>query len=58
MRDVLATTKAQKLAITDTASAFELNGYQPTLIHSAKTNIKITTQEDLKLANYFLEHLC
>lgn len=39
------------IAITDDASAMELYGYHPKLIPGSSTNIKITTPDDLLIAN-------
>ena len=42
------------LNITDEASAIELLELESVIIPSSKSNIKITTPEDLKLANFYL----
>jgi len=41
-------------AITDEASAMELAGYQPRLIAGEARNLKITTPDDLELADFFI----
>jgi|TARA_B100002003_G_C14054597_1_gene507823 2-C-methyl-D-erythritol 4-phosphate cytidylyltransferase len=40
--------------ITDEASAMERAGLGPLLVHSHQDNIKITTPEDLRLAELLL----
>lgn len=42
------------LDITDEASAMELAGYQPRLIEGDARNLKVTTPEDLQLAEFLL----
>jgi 2-C-methyl-D-erythritol 4-phosphate cytidylyltransferase len=42
-------------AITDEASAVELQGLQPKIIEGRPDNIKITRPEDLALAQFYLE---
>jgi 2-C-methyl-D-erythritol 4-phosphate cytidylyltransferase len=42
-------------AITDEASALELQGLQPKIVEGYPTNIKITRPEDLALAQFYLE---
>ncbi len=42
-------------AITDEASALELQGLQPKIVEGRPDNIKITRPEDLALAQFFLE---
>ncbi|QIZ75561.1 2-C-methyl-D-erythritol 4-phosphate cytidylyltransferase [Ferrimonas lipolytica] len=41
-------------AITDEASAMELQGWQPTLVSGRPDNIKVTHPDDLRLAELFL----
>lgn len=43
-----------KLVVTDESSAIEYAGGSPMLVEGASDNIKITTPEDLVLAEYFL----
>ncbi|WP_029151796.1 2-C-methyl-D-erythritol 4-phosphate cytidylyltransferase [Methylovulum miyakonense] len=42
-------------AITDEASALELQGQQPKIVEGRPDNIKITRPEDLALANFYME---
>jgi 2-C-methyl-D-erythritol 4-phosphate cytidylyltransferase len=42
-------------AITDEASALELQGLQPKIVEGRPDNIKITRSEDLALAHFFME---
>jgi 2-C-methyl-D-erythritol 4-phosphate cytidylyltransferase len=42
-------------AVTDEASALELNGFQPKIVEGRPDNIKITRPEDLALAQFYLE---
>jgi 2-C-methyl-D-erythritol 4-phosphate cytidylyltransferase len=42
-------------AITDEASALELQGKQPKIVEGRPDNIKITRPEDLALAQFFME---
>jgi len=43
-------------AITDEASALELQGLRPKIVEGRPDNIKITTPEDLALAQFYMEH--
>jgi len=43
-------------AITDEASALELQGLRPKIVEGRPDNIKITTSEDLALAQFYMEH--
>lgn len=43
-------------AITDEASALELQGFQPKIVEGRPDNIKITRPEDLALAQFYMEH--
>lgn len=45
------------IVVTDEASAVEALDHQPIIIDGDKRNIKVTTPEDLVLANYFLSTL-
>ncbi|MBK2126089.1 2-C-methyl-D-erythritol 4-phosphate cytidylyltransferase [Fangia hongkongensis] len=45
------------IKVTDEASAIEALDHQPMVIEGDRRNIKITTPEDLVLANYFLSTL-
>ena len=42
-------------AVTDEASALELQGFQPKIVEGRPDNIKITRPEDLALAQFYLE---
>ena len=44
------------LAITDEASALELQGLQPKIVEGRPDNIKITRPEDLALAQFYMEY--
>ena len=52
-----AIEKAIKLNIhvTDESEALECLGYSIRIVDGSSSNIKITTQEDLELANYYLQ---
>lgn len=43
-------------AITDEASALELQGLRPKIVEGRPDNIKITRPEDLALAQFYMEH--
>ena len=43
-------------AITDEASALELQGLKPKIVEGRPDNIKITRPEDLALAQFYMEH--
>jgi len=43
------------LSITDEASSIEALGLESILVEASKNNLKITTPEDLDLANFYLE---
>jgi len=44
----------QNLVVTDEAEAIELAGYQPVMVAGHADNLKITRQEDLALAEFFI----
>lgn len=44
-------------AVTDEASALELQGWQPKIVEGRPENIKITRPEDLALAAFYLQQL-
>ncbi|NOT13556.1 MAG: 2-C-methyl-D-erythritol 4-phosphate cytidylyltransferase [Methylococcaceae bacterium] len=48
-------TTAGNPAVTDEASALELQGFKPKIIEGRPDNIKITRPEDLALAQFYLE---
>jgi len=43
-------------AVTDEASALEMQGFQPKIVEGRPDNIKITRPEDLALAQFYMEH--
>ena len=43
-------------AVTDEASALEMQGLQPKIVEGRSDNIKITRPEDLALAQFYMEH--
>jgi 2-C-methyl-D-erythritol 4-phosphate cytidylyltransferase len=47
----------RNLHITDESEAVERLGYPIRIIDGSSSNIKITTQKDIDLANYFLKQL-
>jgi len=55
LRRALAEAEIQGLAVTDDASAVELLGLRPRLVEGRSDNIKITRQDDLPLARFFLQ---
>lgn len=50
----LASANAAGIAVTDEAMAMELMGHQPLLVEGAESNIKVTTPDDLALAEFIL----
>ena len=54
LHEALTQAKANNVDITDESSAIELLGYDPVLVEGARENIKITMQEDLALAEFYL----
>jgi 2-C-methyl-D-erythritol 4-phosphate cytidylyltransferase len=57
LRQALEFAKSQQVAITDEASAVELLGFKPMVVQDRKDNIKITYEEDLELAAFFLDKI-
>ena len=55
LKNVLQLAANQGQVVTDEASAFELNGFQPKIVEGQPGNIKITRPEDLILAKFYLE---
>lgn len=45
----------KKISVTDEASVMEYFGYYPELVRGSSKNIKITYQEDIDLASYYLK---
>jgi 2-C-methyl-D-erythritol 4-phosphate cytidylyltransferase len=54
LKDALEAAKGNP-AVTDEASALELQGLQPRIVEGRPDNIKITRPEDLALAQFYLE---
>ncbi len=54
LKQALHEAKSNGVEVTDEASAVEALGYSPTLVPGTKHNIKITTAEDLILAEFLL----
>ena len=54
LRDALQAAEGNP-AITDEASALELQGFQPKIVEGRPDNIKITRPEDLALAQFYME---
>ncbi|MDD9897272.1 MAG: 2-C-methyl-D-erythritol 4-phosphate cytidylyltransferase [Gammaproteobacteria bacterium] len=54
LRDALARAVEAGLEVTDEASAIEALGLAPELVTGSSSNIKITREEDLKLAEFIL----
>ena len=57
LRDALNKALDDGFLVTDEASAVEHAGYQPKLVEGRADNIKITTPEDLSLAEFYLSQL-
>lgn len=55
LRRALEEGAAQGANITDEASAVERLGLHPLLVPGTRDNIKVTTPEDIALANYYLQ---
>ncbi len=58
LRESLEHCLQNNWVVTDEASALELNGHAVKLIEGSAQNIKITTQHDLKLAEFLLSQNC
>jgi 2-C-methyl-D-erythritol 4-phosphate cytidylyltransferase len=52
---ILGEAVSQSESFSDEASAIEALGYQPKMVTGSRYNIKITTQEDLALAEFLLQ---
>jgi 2-C-methyl-D-erythritol 4-phosphate cytidylyltransferase len=57
LRDALNKAINDGFLVTDEASAVEHAGYQPKLVEGRADNIKITTPEDLALAEFYLSNM-
>ncbi len=55
LRQALTQALQQKITVTDDASAMEAAGYSVKLVSGRSDNIKITSPEDLDLAQWILE---
>ena len=55
LRRALEDAAAGGIAITDEASAVERLGHWPALVEGSRDNIKVTTPEDITLAEYYLQ---
>ncbi|MGR3807080.1 2-C-methyl-D-erythritol 4-phosphate cytidylyltransferase [Pasteurella testudinis DSM 23072] len=55
LREAYAAAFANHLILTDEASAMELAGYRPHLVHGRSDNLKVTRPEDLALAEFYLQ---
>ncbi len=58
LKNALTAALANGHAITDEASAVEIQGGQPCVVEGCPDNIKITRPEDLALAGFYLEQQC
>lgn len=54
LRDCLKKALLSDVAITDESSALEVAGYQPLIVPSVRSNIKVTYPEDLEWVAHFL----
>ena len=54
LHEALSAALARGLLVTDEAAAMEAAGYAPRLIEGRADNLKITRQEDLALAEFYL----
>jgi 2-C-methyl-D-erythritol 4-phosphate cytidylyltransferase len=54
LTQALESALSEGALVTDDASAMERAGHPPRLVEGSPTNIKITTPEDLRLAEFFL----
>ena len=55
LKSALQQAKSDDWNVTDEASAIEMSGETPIIIQGSKDNIKITTTEDLAMAEYILQ---
>lgn len=56
LRSALQSALEKGQAVTDEASAMELDGYKPMMVEGKADNLKITRPEDLSLAEYYLKN--
>jgi 2-C-methyl-D-erythritol 4-phosphate cytidylyltransferase len=55
LQSALERALAQGSLVTDEASAMEMAGYRPRMVHGHADNIKITVPSDLELAEFYLQ---
>ena len=56
LKDSIEKAIESNMHITDESEALESQNYSIRIVEGSSSNIKITTQEDIHLANYFLKH--
>ena len=56
LKDSIKKAIENNVHITDESEALESLNYSIRIVEGSSSNIKITTQEDIHLANYFLKH--
>ena len=56
LKDSIEKAIKSNMHITDESEALESQNYSIRIVEGSSSNIKITTQEDIHLANYFLKH--
>ena len=56
LKDSIEKAIESNVHITDESEALESLNYSIRIVEGSSSNIKITTQEDIQLANYFLKH--
>jgi len=56
LKDSIEKAIKSNIHITDESEALESLNYSIRIVEGSSSNIKITTQEDIHLANYFLKH--
>ena len=57
LKEAVEKVVERNLHITDESEAVERLGYSIRIVDGSSSNIKITTQKDIDLANYFLKQL-
>ena len=57
LKEAIEKAVKRNLHITDESEAVERLGYSIRIVDGSSSNIKITTQKDIDLANYFLKQL-
>lgn len=55
LKEAIEKTIKLNIHVTDESEALECLGYSIRIVDGSSSNIKITTQEDLELANYYLK---